>query len=319
VGIVGTDTAGAVASALEIFPGKTIVPIPLDPVRPLPGDPMAWETLDAVVFDEWSADAPQEQLISAGVTLIVRNPERPADGWPWQGRSGHWVIFIPLTGPRGAVFPPAYEPAYAWRPGWPTPLRRQAVLLAVVFSIVALAASLWRRSWQATALVVALSAAAIGGFAWWGARQPLVREAGGGMVVNDGSIRYDRWDYVRPLRSGEVSAPWLGRKPMLASARHLREIDLRLNCDGSGQPTGFTWRGEAGTTVAFLIRSVDANPGPRVIAPQTPVTSPMLALVRGGYLSEGDVVEGEIGPDEPEVDAGWSEIWPSVVVRRGTP
>jgi hypothetical protein len=137
------------------------------------------------------------------------------------------------------------------------------------------------------------------------------------VVVEAGHVRYDRWDYLRPLRSREVSTPSLGRrKPVFASARHLRETDLRLNCAASGRPLDFNWPGEAGTTVAFLIRSVDPNPASAVVTPRTPVTSPLLELVRQGYLSEGDEVAGEIRPDEPRADEAWSQTWPSVLIRR---
>jgi hypothetical protein len=194
------------------------------------------------------------------------------------------------------------------------------VLLALLFAMVALAATLWRRTWLTVVLVIAASAAAAGAFAWWGARQPAVRVAFGGVNVRDGRvIRYDRWDYLRSLRPRALSRPWLtSQKPIFASASQTRDLDLRLNCDASGQPTSFTWRGQPGETLAFLIRSVDANPGPPTIVPSLPVTSPMLALVESGYLSDGATVAGQIGPDEPQDDADGSETWPSVSVLLGS-
>jgi hypothetical protein len=320
VGVVGADTAGAAAIAADLFPGKRPVAISLDINQPFPGDPVAWEALDVVVADELRHDAPVRELISYGVMLVVRAEAAPRDGWQWQGRPGRWVLSMPRVGPAGAVAPAAYEPTNAWAPGWPAQVRRRAALLILLFVIVALAASLWRRTWQTAMLVVAASVAAAAGFAWWGARQPAVRSAMGSVEVTRGrNVRSDSWVYVRPLRARPMGRAWLtSQKPVFFSATQPRDIDLRLNCNASGRPTGFAWRGEPGQTLAFLVRWTDVMPGPTSgpvhVAPVLPVTSPMLALVREGYLSADAMIVGQIGSGEPAAEEAWAEPWPSVHV-----
>jgi hypothetical protein len=319
VGLVGV---GGAAEAAKLFPGRQVVPVALAGTPAMPGDPAAWETLDAAVFDD-ATHVFLAELLQLGVAVIVRSDAPPAGDWAWQGGPGHWYVRHSPAGPPGAIEPEVYEPIAAWRPGWPSPLRRQAALLATVFCIVAVGASLWRRTRRAAFAVVAASAVAVCGFTWWGARQPMLSELGTGIIVTgpDGGQR-DLWTYYRPLRRRGVSVT-IGRgfrfsdKPVFASTRHLRQTDLRLHVGASGRPTRFTWNADAGTTLALLHRSfftgVGGSPGPT----RSPPLSPARELAVRGYLRPADVLSEDPTQPDPEPDAAWSMRWPTVTVQRG--
>jgi hypothetical protein len=116
-----------------------------------------------------------------------------------------------------------------------------------------------------------------------------------------------------------MSRRWLtSQEPIFYSAAQPRDIDLRLTCDAFGRPTGFAWRGEPGHTLAFLVRWTDLMPdrasgGPH-LDPSLPLTSPMLALAREGYLAEGATIVGQIRTDDPPDAAAWDESWPGIYV-----
>ena len=317
VGAAGLDTDAGAELTTPLFPGRRVVSVALVGTPALPGDGLAWEALDAVVFDRSPGEALLTDVIASGVAVVLASDAAPGGPWDWQGGPGRWFIAFPVAGPRGAIHPEAYEPTHAWRPGWPAPSRRRAVLLAVVFAIVGLAATLWLRSWLAAVAVTVASAAAAGGFAWWGARQPMLREARGLVAVaGDRASQNDLWTYLRPLRSRDVSVEWQSGKPVFASARHARETDLTLRCVASARPLGYTWRADAGTTMAFVSRAFNAGaPPPGLPASRTPST-PMGELVRRAYLSPNDVILEARGGEPASADVDWSEVWPAVAIRR---
>ena len=319
VGVVGAD-AGAAAVAAPLFDGRSIVPVALAGTPPLPGHPAAWEALDAVVFEQSPGRATLDELTSRGVTVVVRSESAPGGGWDWRGGAGRWFLQFHPAGPQGAIDPAPYEAINAWRPGWPAPLRRRAALLAVVFVIVALAAALWRRSWQATALVVLASIAAAAGFAWWGGRQPMLGQATGVVTVNDANVaQADAWSFARPLRDRDVFLDFAGRKPVFASPRHARDNDLRLHCDPSGRTRGFAWRARSGSTLAFLARTFEPAAPLAANPTDTRPLSPLGELVRQAYLSRGDLVLAHTNDRLPGDAPDWLETWPGVTVRRREP
>ena len=319
IGVAGVDVGASTAAAAGLFPGKEILAVPLSGTPPIGGNPDAWEALDAVVFD-----APDSvllaDLLANGMTVIIRSDARPRGRWPWQGRPGRWFVKFEAAGPTGAVQPEVYDAVAAWRAGWPAPLRRRALLLAGVFCLLVVGVTLWRRTRLAALAVVASCAAAVAGFAWWGARQPLMCEVITTVSVMSGSgTQDDHWTYLRPLRRREVGVDWAWRsKPVFASARHVRETDLILHVGAAGRPFRFTWRAEPGTTLAFLNRSFSPYVGTNIPpAARTPLT-PTRELASSSYLGPGDVVLAESGdfapPDDPD---DWWVTWPPVTIRRG--
>jgi hypothetical protein len=294
------------------------VPVLLSATPPLSGDPAAWESLDAAVFDTSPGEELLSGLIGEGVSVVVRSTQPPAGVWPWQGGSGAWFVTSESTGPA-LTLAEAYEPVGAWRPGWPVALRHRALFLAVGFCIAALAATLCRHRWQAALAVVTVCCLATAAFAWWGDRQERVCSATGVVrVVGERTTQTDAWTYIRPLAAGTVHVGWHGnRKPVFASAAHLRDTDLRLDCGPGGRPVGFNWQAKAGRTLAFLTRSVALDveyPNRPVDAPPRP---PMSDLAAACYLQPGDEMTGDPASAGDDADnAGWSTTWPAVTVVR---
>lgn len=317
VGVVGPDVGAAAEVAARLFPGKSVVAVPLTGTPPVGGNPAAWEALDAIVFD-----APDNVLLADllrnGMTVVIRSPARPGGDWPWQGGPGRWFLRFDAAGPPGAIHPDVYDAVAAWRPGWPAPLRRRALLLTAVLCIVALGITLWRRTFRAALAVAAASVAAAAGLAYWGARQSMVCEISTGVsIVSNAGSQYDHWTYLRPLRRRQVVDDWRGKpKPVFASARHLRETDLTLHVGASGRPFRFTWNAPARGTVAFLNRSFGTYPGPVFRAATRPPLTPTGELAKSSYLGPGDTVLDDPSDRLPPDDSDWLVAWPPVTIRR---
>ena len=319
VGIIGADANASAAAAAELFPGKSVVPVLLSGTPVMGGDPAAWEALDAAVFDD-ANHVFLAELLGQGVSVVIRSDARPGGRWGWRGGPGGWFVAFDPTGPFGAIHPDVYAPVGAWQPGWPAPLRRRAILLALVYCLVALAALLWRRTWLAAATVVATSVAAAAGFAWWGNRQPMVCQVDTAVeIVDAGATQADRWTYYRPLRRRDVTVEWpWATKPVFASARHARETDLRLHVGAAGRPAHFTWRAGPGTTLAFLNRGFSPPTGSTAAAAESAPLSPTRELALQSYLTPGDVILADPADGAAvDDDAGWLVRWPCVTVRRG--
>jgi hypothetical protein len=316
VGIVGGAANASIEAVAPLFPGKSIVPVRLTGTPPMPGDPAAWEALDAVVFDA-ADDALVASLLAQGTSVVAHSDTRPGGTWTWAGGPGRWYVLLEPAGPRGAIHPGAYAPVTAWQPGWPAPLRRRAALLAIVFCLVAVGVTLWRGRTRAALGIVIVSVIATAAFAWWGARQPLVCEATTGVTVAGASgTQLDRWHYLRPLRRREVSVDWtLSSKPIFASPRHQRESDVRLEVGSDGRPVGFVWTAAPGTTMAFLTRAFDSTPGRPGPAARALPMSPARELVLDNYLQPGDVLLDD-GPEPGPSADDWSVVWPPIALYR---
>lgn len=321
VGVVSADMAAATAAAAaDLFPGKMVIPLALTGSPPLQGDLEVWEALDAIVV-ETAGDVPIDDLLGRGVSIVVRSDARPSGVWAWQGGPGRWWMSFDVAGPRGAIHPEIYQPISAWDPGWPAPLRQRAMLLAVVYCLVALAMTLWLRTRQAVLAVVVVSVSAAAGFAWWGSRQSMVWQATTGVTVSRASgTQYDFWTYVRPLRAGDVALDraWLS-KPIFASSRHLAATNLQLHVSSGGRPVRFRWTAKPGTTLAFLRRGFDPAAVGAGLAPAPHAPSPARELVVGSYIAPGDVVLDTSNDNAPPEPVDWLQAWPPVIIRRGKP
>ena len=67
----------------DLFPGRHVITIDLDPTNPLPGPSIAWDALDAVVVD--SIDPKRiGPLLATGMVIAVRTEAMPDQTWPWR-------------------------------------------------------------------------------------------------------------------------------------------------------------------------------------------------------------------------------------------
>lgn len=308
------EPAAATVLARELFPGKTVVPVALDPARKPLSPAIAYAALDLAVLDDAAARQVTESqlsvLLSGGTTVAIRSDARPGGAWPWQRRGDAWVLRSQVIGPVTVVESGAYLPTYGWARGWPARVRQQAALGAIAFVIVALAASLWRGR-GAALLVIGCSLLATGAAALWAARQSPVQSASGTVIIDAGPtafvVQSDAWRYASALRPATASLgidalDW----PMFESARQFRESDARLVCGNDGSPIAFDVHLEVNHTLAVLSRSV--RPGGLPPRLDTPVTSPMKPLADQLYPGR---VAGQLLPTAGAAPGAWD----TVVVR----
>ena len=241
VGFAGAN----VESGPSPFPGKTIVPIPLDLSRPLLEPVSAWESLDAVVLSPSAVarldSAHRAALLAAGTTVVVRSSSPPDQEWPWKRSGDEWVLSLPRPlGPEEVLEPQAYVPTYGWERGWPRAFRRQILLAGIAFAILATGLSLWRTRWTIVG-VVALAGVAVAGFAFWYARQsPVLQLAVGIQIPRPGATQFDLWSWQSPVRPADASFPFAGlSKPVVATLRQIDGEELKLLCDEQGRPRRF--------------------------------------------------------------------------------
>ena len=307
--------ADADADALRpLLAGKTIVGVPLDLGHPIAGPAVAWEALDGIVLDAAAAARIDEgqlrDLLAGGTAVAVRSIRRPGGGWPWERQGEYWVVRVPVQGPSQAYAPAAYAPTAAWLRGWPATVRRQVVLTAILFSLLALGLSLWR-SLKAVLAIVALSAGTAGGVAVWRAKQPAGLAAGGAVLVRGGPVtQRDDWTYCAVLRPATQSFAFSRTtRPVLGYRNQIAQTDLQLVCREDGTPMRFDFRLEPRQSLAFLNRSVwptDAG-GPVT----NPVSSPLRGTADALYMTKGDRMAGQVIPSDVS-----DERWPAVVIER---
>ena len=94
--LVGCATHDDAVIAM-LFPKLHIVTIDLDPGDTLPGWPIAWDSLDAVIVDSIDSSKAME-LVGMGMTVIVRSDSRPDTMFPWKRVLDAWVL-RPVSAP----------------------------------------------------------------------------------------------------------------------------------------------------------------------------------------------------------------------------
>jgi hypothetical protein len=318
--LVGYSGANA-ADAAPLFAGKTIIPISLDVATPLPGAVMAWEALDGLVIDRAPDNSHVSFLTVGGTAIVVRSATAPEPGWlQWRWVGKTWVMSKAPVGPGGAIVPEAYEPTYGWNPGRPAHVRRQVLLLAVVFAIIAVALTLWR-SKLAVVAVVTLSVAATGALVYRAARQSPVEGAGGTVLVRRGGLfQADEWVYFKSLAPAAAEFPcYWGTKPVFPSVRYVERTGMRLECGPDGIPLRFTYQLGPDIPIAFLMRMPVTRNDSRSPNP-TAHDSPLWPVVRQLYLGSGSRAVGETEPAPALIadpEPWWSDEWPDIVVEPG--
>ena len=316
----------------DLFPGRRVIPVRLDPADPLPGPPAAWEVLDAVVLDAAAMaaldDAHRSALLAGGVMLaVVGDAVAPDDRWPWQRRGTAWVLSYAPAGPAGVVEPDAYVPTESWSPGWPPAIREAVVVIAVLLSLATVA---WlyatgpaaggrgrpspvaaeaaapvsaARPWAGVLGAVTLSLAAAGGVAVWRATLDPVARGGGDVTVAGGRwSQRDAWVYNRARSSTDVSVPWAGwTHPIFASTAAAEGARVTVAPDGR---LGFALHLSSGAATAFVRRDVAPGSPPDITGGSGGAMRGLAPL----YLSTGDRVAGET--------AAAAGRWPGVAIRR---
>jgi hypothetical protein len=306
VGVIGN----VAAKAREIFGDARTVSIKLDAADPLSEPVGVWDVLDAVIIDGNAKLNEQAVrfLLAKGVHFAVRSPNAPDAVWPWKKDEEWWSLTYGPLGPRESVGEAAYAPVGNWSIGMLTRTRCLVIVLAVMFSIVVLGASLLRGTARGVAIgmVVLGAVLALGVFE---TRQPVLRQAMGSVVVvSDDFIQTDLWNYQTAMRETRGVMAWNGlTRPMVMSVEHAPNFDLRLVCMPSGRPLMFETTPRRGRVMCW--RTSGVNPRTQEVMPLSTTLSPMRTVAQEFY---GHVV-GE-GP-EGEVSVEYEERWRAVIVE----
>lgn len=309
VGMVAED----VNIASRLFPGFSTRAVVL-PASALGNG--AWDAslfVDGLLVDESSLSRVDiSAALAASVTVGVIGAGRPDDIWPWQREGAVWVLRPPAVGPSGAVEPRGYMPTWGWNPGTPAVLRRQWVLTAVVFSIVALIASLARRRVILATTGVAVVALGAGtAFYTWGS--PVVVASGKVVVSTERLSLIDQWTFQTSPRAVVSRFAPLGPLPLpvLGDAEQAIRMDLRLVVDPAGKVV-FEARLPADGKIAFVQRWVRPGAAPARVEASSG-ESPLQMLGRSLYASALTDIK-VMSIDSRAVNAG-VQIWPDVLIE----
>ena len=299
------------------------VDVPLDPVDPVPGPALAWEALDYLVVEPATTarigEAKLLELVATGMTILHLGP-RPSSTLPWAsasniipGRTDVWRLYAEVRGFRGSVFEHALVPVAGMKAGLSDASRRHVLLAGVLFAVVVTGIALLlspRRPIVLLAVMVVTVVLTVAALRAWWARQP-ARATGGGWVVVEQPpfTQIDSWIYAAP-RPGETWNLPGTLRPVAESIDALARLRPTLRCGADGDPVGFSCTG-SGSYLAVVARDVMLG-GPPTAAVDPTVTSPLLPMVRRGYI-EPRLRRVAIIGQAP------SDAWPTVVIRTVDP
>lgn len=310
------------AFARELLHGPPrLIPIALDPAKPIVGNPAAWEMLDAVILDADSASRLVESqisgLLAGGVTVAVKTASPPFPKWPWKRMGEYSVLKYNPAGPDGTgststgFHEQAFLPISDWLPGRTWDFRKKVLIAAGVCCILILALALWRprMTWLWTIVLVGAMSLVLG--KWW-ATTATVRQAGGEVIVLNpsGLTQTDAWTYQSSSAGRPSTLKWRDiTRPIFASRSTQDDIWTSLRCDPAGEPAEFDIQIPANRKVAFLSRSVGLH-SPRT-PPDPKLTSPLVPFVNQVYVDEAGHSLGQL----PSASNPGIEQWNAVVIE----
>ena len=313
VGLAGVD----VALPGDLFGDQMVVRETLDAVDPLPGAPVAWESLDAVAMSETAFGrlrADQFKTLVAGGTAVLveagngdRAPPPNGAGVTWR-RDGAWWRCDGMPSLSAGAGGAAFAPLEDWAPETSDQTRRQILVLGTGFTLVMLALVCGRRSWRwhAGACVACLAVTGV-----WQSRRPETESRQGTVWLEGASGGVgadDTWTYIRGLRPTTVELPWAGDIELPVPAREQDATAMRLDCDGQGNPLGYFCPLGRMESICLVSRTIQGQVTPDGVtwAVVTATVSPLRRLLPDVYPQ--CVVVGETPSGSPDV-------WPSLVVR----
>ncbi len=313
--LVATTLADdSVASSL--FPSRQNLVIRLDPARPLPGPPMAWETLDALVLDPQSIShiplATRQFLLAAGVTLAVVSAEAPDTQFPWVKTGQVWAVRSGLAIPP-SINPQAFDPILGWPAGRSPAFRRRIVQLAIIFSLLAGGIALWKSPRMPLAMA-AFCLVAIGALTLDNRTQSSIARATGTIYVDAKSVAVaDQWIYQSSHRDAPFTLSVSGLiHPVAADLSELNPGDMTLTCNQSGEPVSIGGKLRADHPLALLIRQLSP-----AFEPQSTATdSPLRKLIQESIYPDCTLM-GQSPAQGGAADQ--TTHWPSLVARMTSP
>jgi hypothetical protein len=304
--------------AEKLFPGESIVTVHVDPLNPLPGPAIAWQTLDALIVDgPWPAGLDLGKvpaLLAGGTQIAVQSVNRPQGALPWEAIDGGWVLRPAIAGPMGCDGnDAAYESWGAWHPDLPGKVRGRVVLAGLLFSLIALGCFLLPAKWVTPAIVIAVAGAMIC-IAWWRSSFPGAFVARGSVIVAGSAIEQeDRWQFVTVPQPATRAMDCGGEMwPVFADASQAGQVGMTLKWeDGAGR---FDFALPMNGRLAFMSRTLHSAPTPPATEEsaqaQTQTQTPMSAIARDIYqrAHERVTVERAAGWDATADSPEWAGV-----------
>jgi hypothetical protein len=302
--------------AAKLFPGESIVPVHLDPLDPLPGPALAWQTIDALILDgPWPGSFDVQKLpalLAGGTQIAVRSPERPDTLLPWESIDGGWVLRPLIAGPMGCDGnEDAYVPTVGWRPDLPGPVRVQIVLAALLFSLAAIGCMLLPRHFTVAGIVLATLFALVA-VGVWQEKSPSVYRARGTVVVDLKPLpQTDRWEFITARQSAHAECDCAGETwPIFADTTQAQSQNLSLHWLGDGGRFSFDLPPNG--KLAFVSRILQPQAAASAPSTTTQTDAPMADLARALYLHGRQHMTEEPGSPWNVSDA--APVWPTVHV-----
>lgn len=325
IGYAAVDVEGALAAGRRLFPGDELIPIPLDATAPFPGNPAAWDTLDAAVLDEATAARAGESafasMLAQGTAFAIRS--NPGNGtlwphWPWQAWGGGWRgLRLQAAGPQDALYNDGvYASVPIPRGGWPAEVRGQLAAHAGVFAILFLLLALWRPRWCG-AWAVGLAIGCIGALAFYADSHRPIQTVGGKIrILHPGITQDDDWSFHTCHQRFVTFIRWTDTtRIVFGSSVSLDVSGVRIECYPNGDPDFIFFVISPQMKVALLSRR--CGPKEPAVTPSLPIGSPLVHLARSLYMRPGDLLVGEL-PAAPLMAIAYNRVqpWPGVVMRR---
>jgi hypothetical protein len=167
-------------------------------------------------------------------------------------------------------------------------------------------------------IAIALSAACIGGLAfWWKWQRPIISVGGKIRVLAPGIAQDDDWAWLTCHQKSFTRIRWVdSTRIMFASPQQLDYSGARLVCRPNGDPDIICFNLAPKAKIALFSRR--CGPQAPSVSPSPKITSPLLDLVKSLYFQPGDVLLGEL-PSTPLIGEAYAQqtLWPGVVLKRG--
>jgi hypothetical protein len=290
----------------EIFPNHSIIKIHLNPAD-LQNNSLAWQSLDAIVFNHSIESSLMKNLLGSGITIAVKSSDVSDRSWPWKKSSAFWILQPGPAGPGDAIAGnAAYLPTQSWQPGQPAILRRKILLTAVLVTLLVMSSLLIRSRWSIV-LMAAIALICGGAIESWRRNQPAIRGATGQIIVNsNGFQEIDTWRYFTSAHGAQMTVA--NGTPILLDIEHAIQIDLKLQANADGSDA-WQFTLPVNSRITFLSR--EFSPKSALNQIEATSRSPMYELAREMYLGSDRKILGEIAPTQSSDDS-----WRTVVVGR---
>jgi hypothetical protein len=259
------------ADASNLFPGQEVITETIAVHPPA----IAWEAADAVVFGAGRLPVDMvEPLLANGSIVVSADSARPGGPWNWQKTGSRWQTSFDIAGPRGRFSTAVYNAINLQPVGRPLWARYRVLLMAGLFALVAVAASLLPKRAALAVAVVAIGASV--GIMTWSMRTEPILHTQIRVIVQKGDLeQVDQWTIEKSLDHRELHVdPKVVGWPVFRSRSQAAEMPLKI----SGNDLAVRLK----SPLILLRREIQPiGPTPTDLQPLTPSLRPVAALYEG--------------------------------------